>query len=141
MKYLLDTCVLSELIKKNPNPRVVKWISKIRETNLFISILTIGEIHKGIEKFPESKKKEKLHKWLNHDLIERFKNRIINFDLQTATTWAKIQAQSELSGQALPAIDGLLAATGISNDLIVVTRNTSDMEISGVTLLNPWIHG
>jgi len=124
MNYLLDTCVISELIKK--------------ETNLYISVLTIGEIHKGVERLPESKKKENLHKWVNNDLKERFKNRIIDFDLKTATVWGKIQAHSELLGKALPAIDGLIAATGISFDFTVVTKNTTDMEISGVDLLNPW---
>jgi|LGOV01.1.fsa_nt_gb predicted nucleic acid-binding protein len=138
MNYLLDTCVLSELIKKNPSPKVIKWVSTTEETHLFISVLTIGEIHKGIEKLPESKKKEKLHKWVNYDLKERFKNRIIDFDLQTATVWGKIQAQSELLGRGMPAIDGQIVATGISHDLTMVTRNITDMEISGATLLNPW---
>ena len=138
MNYLLDTCVLSELIKKNPSPKVVKWVANAEETHLFINVLTIGEIHKGIEKLPESKKKEKLHKWVNYDLKERFKNRIIDFDLQTATVWGKIQAQSELSGKGMPAIDGQIVATGISYDLTVVTRNIKDMEISGASLLNPW---
>ena len=139
MKYLLDTCVVSELIKKNPNKQVVKWISGTTETNLFISVLTIGELHKGIEKLPESRKKEKLHKWVNCDLKERFKNRIINFDLQVATTWGKIQALSESAGKAMPAIDGMIAAAGIANNFIIVTRNTSDMEISGASLLDPWL--
>ena len=138
MNYLLDTCVLSELIKKNPSSKVVKWVSKTEETNLFISVLTIGEIHKGIEKLPETKKKEKLHKWVNYDLKERFKNRIIDFDLPISAVWGKVQAHSELLGKAMPAIDGLIAATGIAYDLTVVTRNTIDMEISGVTLFNPW---
>ncbi len=138
MNYLLDTCVLSELIKKNPSPKVIKWVSKTEETHLFISVLTVGEIHKGIEKLPESKKKEKLHEWVSYDLKERFKNRIIDFDLQTATVWGKIQAQSELSGQGMPAIDGQIVATGISYDLTVVTRNIKDMEISDAILLNPW---
>ena len=138
MKYLLDTCVLSELIKKSPSQKVVEWISDIEESNLFISVLTVGEIHKGIEKLPVSKKKEQLYKWVNNDLKERFKDRIIAFDLQTATTWGKIQAQSELAGKALPAIDGQIAATGITYELTVVTRNTKDMEISGITLVNPW---
>ncbi len=138
MNYLLDTCVLSELIKKNPSPKVIKWVSKTEETHLFISVLTIGEIHKGIEKLPESTKKEKLHKWVNYDLKERFRNRIIDFDLQTATVWGKIQAQSELAGKGMPAIDGQIVATGISYDFTVVTRNIRDMEISGAALLNPW---
>lgn len=138
MKYLLDTCAISELIKKDPSPKVTDWISKIEENRLFISVLTFGEIHKGIEKLPESKKKEKLHNWVNVELKERFKNRIIDFDLQVATTWGKIQALSELKGKGMPAIDGQIAATGIYHDLVVVTRNTSDMEISEVSLLNPW---
>ena len=117
----------------------VQTISGTTETNLFISVLTIGELHKGIEKLPESRKKEKLHKWVNYDLKERFKDRIINFDLQTATTWGKIQARSESAGKAMPAIDGMIAATGIANDFIIVTRNTSDMEISGASLLDPWL--
>jgi predicted nucleic acid-binding protein len=81
MKYLLDTCVISELEKKNPNQKIVKWVSNSTETDLFISALTIGEIHKEIEKLPAGKKKEKLHKWVNEELKERFKNRIIDFDL------------------------------------------------------------
>lgn len=138
MNYLLDTCVLSELIKKQPNSKVVHWISDIEEENLFISVLTIGELHKGIEKLPESRKKNMLHKWVTYDMKKRFENKIIDLDLHTATTWGKIQAKSEMSGQKLPAIDSLIAATGISHDLIVVTRNTKDMESSGVDLVNPW---
>ncbi len=139
MNYLLDTCVISELTKKKPNRNVVKWISNIEETRLFISVLTIGEIYKGIEKLPKSSKREKLHKWISIDLKKRFSKKIIDFDLRTAVTWGKIQARSELAGQTLPAIDGLIAATGITYDLIVVTRNTQDMKISKVSLLNPWL--
>lgn len=138
MNYLLDTCVLSELIKKNSSQKVIEWVLKTEETKLFISVLTIGEIHKGIEKLPDSKKKEKLHQWVNYDLKERFKNRIIDFDLKTATVWGKIQAHSELSGKSMPVIDGQIVATGISYELTVVTRNTKDMVISGALLLNPW---
>ena len=138
MNYLLDTCVISELVKKSPNQKVVKWVSETDENNLFISVLTIGEIHKGIEKLPKSKKKENLYNWVSYDLKERFKNRIIEFDLHGATIWGRTQARSELSGKAMPAIDGLIAATGIAYDLTVVTRNTKDMEVSGVSLLDPW---
>lgn len=138
MKYLLDTCVLSELIKKKPDKKVVKWVSRNDEGNLFISVLTIGEIHKGIEKLPKSEKKEKLHQWVTCDLKERFMGRTIDFDLKTATVWGKIQARSELSGKGMPAIDGQIVATGISYNLTVVTRNTTDMEISGAALHDPW---
>lgn len=138
MNYLLDTCVISELIKKKPNPNVVKWISDIEEANLFISVLTMGELQKGIEKLSESRKKDKLLKWITHDMKKRFQNKIIDFDLHTAVIWGKIQAKSEMSGQKLPAIDSLIAATGISHDLIVVTRNITDMKSTGAELFNPW---
>ncbi|MCF6290631.1 MAG: type II toxin-antitoxin system VapC family toxin [Desulfobacterales bacterium] len=138
MKYLIDTCVVSELIKKNPNPKVTAWITSTEESKLFLSVLTFGEIHKGIEKLPESKKKEKLHNWVNFELRERFENRIINFDLQAATAWGKAQALSESAGKGMPTLDGQIAATGIAHSLTVVTRNTPDMVISGVSLFNPW---
>lgn len=138
MNYLLDTCVLSELIKPKPSMDVVKWISAIDERCLYISVLTIGEIHKGIEKLPESKKKDNLHKWVNYDLKERFNNKILDIDIHIATTWGKVQAQSELIGQTLPTIDGLIACTAIAHDLTVSTRNTKDMKASGASMINPW---
>ena len=139
MNYLLDTCVISELMKKNPDTNVLRWISEVEENSLNLSVLTFGEIHKGIEKLPQGKKKEQLHKWVNSDLRERFKNRIINLDLVVATKWGEIQGKAELAGKPMSLIDGLISATGIANDLIVVTRNTKDMEQSGVSLLNPWL--
>ena len=139
MNYLLDTCVLSELIRENPEANVASWISGIPETSMYLSVLTIGEIHKGIEKLPESKKKDRLHKWVNSDLCIRFKNRILDLDLEVSTKWGQIQGKAEQVGKPMPLIDGLIAATALSHDLIVVTRNTEDMEQSGVTLINPWM--
>ncbi|TYT76064.1 type II toxin-antitoxin system VapC family toxin [Desulfobotulus mexicanus] len=138
MNYLLDTCVISELIKKHPDSKVVQWISSVEEIQLFISVLTIGELYRGIEKLPEGKKRNDLHWWVSFDLKKRFQHKIINFDLKTAAIWGKIQAKAERSGQKLPVMDSLIAATGISHDLVVVTRNIKDMENSGVELLNPW---
>ncbi len=138
MNYLLDTCVISELIKEQPEVKLIDWITEIPETSLFLSGVTLGEIHKGIEKLPESKRKDNLHKWVNTDLRERFKNRILDLDLKAATRWGQIQGQAEVIGKPMPVIDGMIAAIGLSNDLIVVTRNTKDMEASGVSLINPW---
>ena len=138
MKYLLDTCVLSELVKKEPSKKIVNWILEVDENSLFISVLSIGEIHKGIEKLPVSRRKATLHKWVTHDLESRFLNRILDFDLKTAALWGRLQAKSELQGTPMPAIDGQIAATGVFHDLTVVTRNASDMQASGVLLYNPW---
>jgi len=138
MKYLLDSCVISELVKTRPSKKVIDWVTKNNEENFYISSLTFGEIHKGIEKLSKSTRKDKLHQWVNHDLKERFGNKILSVDLNTAMIWGKIQGKAELAGKPMPAIDGLIAATGIAHDLIVVTRNTADMKQSGITLLNPW---
>lgn len=138
MKFLLDTCVISEIIRQKPSGKVIKWIKKEDESNLFISVLTLGELHKGIEKFPESKRKEELHNWVENDLKERFWNKIIDIDIQIAMMWGKIQGMTERIGRPMLAIDSLIAATGITYHLTVVTRNTSDMKESRVALLNPW---
>ncbi|MDA8418420.1 MAG: type II toxin-antitoxin system VapC family toxin [Desulfobacteraceae bacterium] len=138
MKYLLDTCVISEIIRPKPSTKITKWIKQADESNFFISVLTIGELHKGIEKLDESKIKEELHNWVDNDLKERFWTRIIDINLQTAMTWGKIQGMAERVGKPMPAIDSLIAATGIAHHLTVATRNISDMKASGVTLINPW---
>jgi len=138
MKYLLDTCVISELSKESPDEKVIAWISEIEEKELFISVITLGELHKGVERLPEGRKKTYLHNWINYDIKERFKNRIIDFDLQTATIWGKILARTERKGTTMPAIDSQIAATGLCYELTVVTRNIPDMKASGVALHNPW---
>ena len=138
MNYLLDTCVLSELIKAQPNHKVINWITTIDDSSHYISVLTIGELHKGIEKLSVSKKKASLHRWVTVELQERFNNKILDIDINVAATWGKVQAQSELMGQTLPAIDGLIASTGIAHNLTIVTRNTKDMQASGGSLINPW---
>ncbi len=138
MKYLLDTCVISELVRQRPSGKVTKWIKNENENNLYISVLTIGELHKGIEKLAESKRKEELHNWVENDLKERFWNRIININTHVAMIWGKIQGLAEISGKPMPAIDSIIAATGIAYHLTIVTRNTSDIRESGVALLNPW---
>lgn len=138
MNCLIDTCVVSELTKKKPDQQAVRWISSIDESKLFISVLTIGELHKGIEKLPSGKKREQLLQWVNEDLQERFSGRIVAFDLQCAIAWGKMQAKAEAAGRALPVIDGMIAATALAHHFAVATRNISDMEASGAVLINPW---
>ena len=140
MNYLLDTCLLSELAKPKPNEKVVDWVLGENETSFYVSVLTFGELHKGVEKLPESKKKEELRNWIENELKNRFRNRIIGIDMRVSILWGKIQSLAEKKGKPMPAIDSLIAATGIAHDLTVVTRNATDMEQSGVNLLNPWSH-
>jgi toxin FitB len=138
MNYILDTCVISELIKKDPDKNVMKWVSGVDESALFISVISIGEIIKGIEKLTGSQRKDDLIAWVNNDLKERFQNRIVPFDLESAAVWGRVQAKSENIGKPLPGIDGMIASTGIANNMAVATRNIADMKESGAVLFNPW---
>lgn len=138
MNYLLDTCVISELVKPAADEKVTSWISDGLEETIHLSVITIGEIQKGITKLPASAKKHQLQSWLDNDLIERFENRIVPIDQKVARMWGKILAQAEKDGRQIPAIDGLIAATCLVYDMTVVTRNVSDMQVDGLSVYNPW---
>ena len=138
MKYLIDTCVISELIKPNPNANVEKWFFSKAEDSLYVSVLTLGELKKGIIKLPESKKKTALAEWFN-EIENRFSERTLNIDTEVAKTWGTVQGELEQQGEPMPAVDALIACIGITNSMTVVTRNTEDMERSGVSLINPWL--
>lgn len=138
MKFLLDTCVISELIKPKPNKKVVQWLEKQEENNLYLSVLTFGEIEKGIEKSPNEARKHKLKLWVEDDLKQRFNGRVLTIDIMVASEWGRLQGSAELIGKPMPTLDGLIAVSALVNNCIVVTRNTSDMEQSKVELFNPW---
>ena len=138
MKYLLDTCVISEMIKPKPDENVISWIKTQQEENLYLSVLTFGEIEKGIEKASDRTRKRKLRLWVEDDLKKRFEGRVIPIDFAIAEKWGVVQGNAELSGKPMPAIDGLIAVSGIVNHCIVVTRNISDMGQSSAELFNPW---
>ncbi|MEX1212371.1 MAG: type II toxin-antitoxin system VapC family toxin [Balneolales bacterium] len=138
MSYLIDTCCISELVKKRPNSNVLKWFAERDELSMYVSVITFGELRKGIEKLPNSKKKNELHRWVKEELTHRFKNRILNINMEEVNRWGEILAEAEKRGSPLPAIDSLIAATARVHDLSIVTRNTKDMEGSGVEVINPW---
>ena len=140
MSYLIDTCCISELVKKKPNRNVLKWFADKDELSMFLSVITFGELRKGIEELPDSQKKQELNRWVKEDLKHRFKNRTLNINFEEAKEWGKILATTEKNGKPLPAIDSLIAATAQVHDLSVVTRNTKDMEGSGVEIINPWTY-
>ena len=137
-EYLLDTCVISELIRAEPSPKVMAWIDGQEEQNLYLSVITLGEIEKGIAKLVEGRKKMQLQAWLADELMERFNGRIFGITTEVARCWGTMLGESEKKGRSLPVFDALIAATAITNGLIVVTRNTADMNGSGATLLDPW---
>lgn len=138
MKYLLDTCLISELVKKVPNLAVVNWLDEQDEQTLFLSVLNLGELQKGISKLTDGMKKDELQAWVTLDLVERFTGRVLDVDLETALYWGRLQGEAEQAGEKLPAMDSLIAAIAAVHGLIVVTRNVRDIERCGVRVCNPW---
>ena len=140
MRYLLDTNVISELVKKEPHTGVRRWIDKHDESAMFLSVITFGELQKGIRKLSDKNRAERLQTWVDQDLARRFEGRILSLDLETLLTWGNIQGNSEKNGIPLPAMDSLIAASAIAHHLTVVTRNTTDIERCQASVYNPWAY-
>ncbi len=138
MKYLLDTCVVSELISKQPNSDVIEFVDGLDPEDVFLSVITVGEIAKGIEKLPKSRRKQDLLTWLEEEMLIRFEGNIISLDIGVLMRWGELAAKLEGVGVTLPAIDALIAATALTHNMTIVTRNESDFENTGVEIINPW---
>ncbi len=136
MSYLIDTNVLSELRRRDPDTAVVRWLSQRPASTLYVSVLTLGELRKGIEALPDGERKQRLLDWLEVELPAYFGGRIIPIDAAIADRWGRLQAQA---GRPLPAIDSLLAATALNRDLTLVTRNLKDFRHPDLSLLDPWM--
>lgn len=138
MKYLLDTCVISELVAKQPNPNVVEYVDALDTDNVFLSAITVGEIARGIEKLPKSKRKQELQNWLREDLLIRFDGRVVPLDTSVLLEWGTLSARLEGIGITLPVMDSLIAATAVTHNLTLITRNEKDFENTGIEIVNPW---
>jgi predicted nucleic acid-binding protein len=136
--FLLDTNVISELIKPKPDLRVRMWIDATDEDLLFLSVLTLGEIRKGVVLLPRSSRRTALEAWLSKELPLRFSDRILSIDQEVADRWGHLSGLTSAKGVQVGVIDGLLAATAIEHNLTLVTRDTGDVAATGVTLFNPW---
>jgi predicted nucleic acid-binding protein len=136
--FLLDTNIVSELVKPKPEPRVTAWIDSTDETLLYLSVLTLGEIRKGIGLLRDASRRVVLEAWLDSDLILRFAERILPIDRAVADRWGRLTAEAAVAKSPLPVIDGLLAATALDQNLTLVTRNTKDIAVTGVPVFNPW---
>lgn len=135
MSYLIDTNVLSELRRKTPDEQVVNWVNSRPATSLYLSVLTLGELRKGIESLADAKRRLKLADWLETELPLFFAGRIISIDDGVADRWGRLLAHA---GRTLPAIDSLLGATAAHHGLTMVTRNSKDFANLGLEVLNPW---
>lgn len=135
--FLLDTNIISELVRPRPEPKVTAWVASTPEEVLHLSVLTIGEIRKGIASLRDTARRVVLEAWLDSDLTVRFAGRILSIDQPIADRWGRLAAAAGLR-TPLPVIDGLLAATALHHNLILVTRNIRDVASTGVPLFNPW---
>ena len=138
MKYLLDTCVISELVARNPLGKVVKWLDGLDPEHVYLSVVTIGEIRKGIQKLPDSQRKATLQEWLAYDLLDRFQGRILSIDTEVMLTWGRLVGNLESQGKKMAAMDSLIAAIVLHGGLTLATRNEEDFKHAEIPLVNPW---
>ena len=138
MSWLIDTCVVSEMVKPKPDAGVIAWLDECEESSTHLSVITLGELEKGIAKLGDAPRRAKLRHWVRHDLADRFEGRLLAIDAAVAARWGALTGESETRGVPLPVIDSLIAVIGLAHDLTIVTRNTADFERCGARCFNPW---
>ena len=138
MNFLLDTNVVSEWVKPQPNEAVVRWLNEADEDRTYLSAVSIAEISRGVAKMDEGQRRRRLESWLRHDLPLRFEGRIIAVDFAIADCWGALIEQHRKAGRTLHIMDGFLAATATTRQFTLVTRNTRDFAGLGFELLDPW---
>lgn len=138
MSFLLDTNVLSEVRRQQPDPSVLAWLDQVDEDRTYLSVISIAEIRRGIGLLDDGRRKRALAEWLEGELLDRFDGRILPVDVPAALAWGDLMAESKQRGFALAAMDGLIAAHAVSRGLTLVTRNTKDFAGLRIQLLNPW---
>jgi len=141
LKYLLDTNIVSEFISKKPNQKVLDYVNSLDENDVYLSVITVGEIRFGIEKLDkehQSKKIEMLSRWLDNDLMQRFEGRIVDIDKQTMLKWGEINGKLQKIGRPMPIMDSLIASSCLANGFVLITRNTKDFYSFEIEMINPF---
>ena len=138
MNYILDTNIVSELIAKKPNQQVIQWLKSLNPESLFLSVVTIGEIRKGIEKLPASTRKQNIDDWFNRELLIDFSDRILPIDISIILLWGELVGELEKQGRKLPPLDSLIAATTKYHNYTLVTRNIKDFQEIDIIVINPF---
>ncbi len=134
MSWLVDTNVISELSRRAPNPKVSSWLLA-NQDELHVSVLTLGELEKGLSRVADKARRQRLERWVRSDVPTWFGNRVLEIDVKVAVRWGRLVGSLT---DPLPAIDSLIAATALEHRLTVVSRNKSDFTRAGVAVLDPW---
>lgn len=140
MKYLLDTCVLSELVKPQPETGVLAWINARKEVELHVAAMTLAELQRGVARLPASRRKSELADWLDK-LRMGFAGRVLSFTPDTAAYWGEMCARVEAGGRTMAAFDSIIAASAVEHGLVLVTRNERDFAMAPLVVFNPWSDG
>ncbi|MBM3951896.1 MAG: type II toxin-antitoxin system VapC family toxin [Rhodospirillales bacterium] len=135
MSYLIDTCAISEIVKPKPDQRVIDWFEAAPQEALHVSVLTLGEIRKGIEGLPGGRRRARIAAWLEVELPAWFEDRVLPVDAAVADEWGRLLVRTR---RAVSAVDSLIAATALRHRLTIVTRNVSDFAFDGIDNINPW---
>ena len=139
MSFLLDTNVVSELVRPRPDPGLVEWLAEHDEDQVFLSVVTLAELRYGIARLPVGRRRQSLEEWLLGELLQRFEGRILPIDNNVALTWGEVTAECAAVGRPIEAMDALIAATARVRALELVTRNTRDFEATLISIHNPWV--
>ena len=138
MNYLLDTNVICEPTRQKPDPRVLAWLDATDEDRLHLSVVTLAEVQRGVSRLPSGSRRDRIQRWLNNDVVERFGDRILPVDHVIAAKWGETMADAESTGRTMSTLDGFIAATAIVGDFALVTRNVADFGDSVREIINPW---
>ena len=138
MNFLLDTNVVSEWAKPRPDAGVVGWLAEADEDRVFISVVTLAELHHGIERLPSGARRNRLDIWVSEQVPARFETRVLAIDAEIAIIWGRIMARTQAAGRTVSTMDGFIAATAERHGLTLVTGNVLDFKPLGISLLNPW---
>jgi toxin FitB len=138
VSFLLDTNVVSEWVKLRPDSGVANWLAAVDEDRVFLSVVTLAELRRGIDLMPEGGRRRRLEEWLRNELPLRFESRVLPINAAIADEWGKVVSRRDALGRAMGAMDAFIAATAAVHNLTLVTRNVEDFRLSLDSILDPW---